>query len=41
MVNNEKKPEEKELLLPAIKDVVLRVSVAEKKMTVKLLEGLR
>ncbi|HCT65314.1 MAG TPA: 16S rRNA processing protein RimM [Lachnospiraceae bacterium] len=41
VVNNEKKPEEKELLLPAIKDVVLSVSVAEKKMTVKLLEGLR
>jgi 16S rRNA processing protein RimM len=41
VVSNEKKPEEKELLLPAIKDVVLSVSVAEKKMTVKLLEGLR
>ena len=36
-----KKAEEKELLLPAIKDVVLSVSVSEKKMTVKLLEGLR
>lgn len=36
-----KKAEEKELLLPAIKDVVLSVSVAEKKMTVNLLEGLR
>lgn len=36
-----KKPEEKELLLPAIKDVVLSVSVPEKKMTVNLLEGLR
>lgn len=41
VVKNEKKPEEKELLLPAIKDVVLSVSVAEKKMIVKLLEGLR
>lgn len=36
-----KKGEEKELLLPAIKDVVLSVSLAEKKMTVNLLEGLR
>lgn len=36
-----KKAEEKELLLPAIKDVVLSVSVPEKKMTVNLLEGLR
>ena len=36
-----KKTGEKELLLPAIKDVVLSVSVAEKKMIVNLLEGLR
>ncbi|MEA5084240.1 MAG: ribosome maturation factor RimM [Lachnospiraceae bacterium] len=36
-----KKAEEKEFLLPAIKDVVLSVSVPEKKMTVNLLEGLR
>jgi 16S rRNA processing protein RimM len=34
-------PEEKELLLPAIKDVVLSVSVADKKMIVNLLGGLR
>ncbi|MDD3570685.1 MAG: ribosome maturation factor RimM [Lachnospiraceae bacterium] len=36
-----KKAEEKELLLPAIKDVILSVSVSEKKMIVNLLEGLR
>ncbi|MGE4213372.1 MAG: ribosome maturation factor RimM [Anaerotignaceae bacterium] len=41
VVKNVGNPEEKELLLPAIKDVVLSVSVAEKKMTVNLLEGLR
>lgn len=41
VVNNQEKPEEKELLLPAIKEVVLRVNVAEKKMIVNLLEGLR
>lgn len=33
-------PEEKEILLPAIPDVILDVDVKEKKMTVRLLEGL-
>lgn len=32
---------EKDLLLPAIKDCILNVDVKEKKMTVRLLEGLR
>ena len=36
-----KKEGAKDLLLPAIKDVVLAVDPAEKKMTVHLLEGLR
>ncbi len=33
-------PDKKDILLPAIKQCVLDVNVAEKKMTVKLLEGL-
>lgn len=37
----EKSPEEKELLIPAIKDCIKKVDLAEKRMTVKLLEGLR
>ncbi|MGL4789784.1 MAG: ribosome maturation factor RimM, partial [Anaerotignaceae bacterium] len=37
-----KKDEEtKDLLIPAIKDVILSVNVKERKMIVKLLEGLR
>ena len=31
---------EKDLLLPAIKECILKVDVAEKRMTVRLLEGL-
>ena len=41
VVKNQNKPEEKELLLPAIKDVIIHVNVSEQKMTVNLLEGLR
>jgi 16S rRNA processing protein RimM len=33
-------PEEKEILIPAIPDVILDVDVKDKKMTVRLLEGL-
>lgn len=37
-----KKPEDKkELLIPAIKDCILKVDIQEKTMTVHLLEGLR
>ena len=36
-----KKEGAKDLLIPAIKDCIMKVDVAEKKMTVKLLEGLR
>lgn len=35
------KGEEKEILIPAIKQCILKVDVENKKMTVKLLEGLR
>ena len=31
----------KDLLIPAIKDCIIKVDVAENKMTVKLMEGLR
>lgn len=37
----QKTPEEKELLIPAIKDCILRVDLEEGVMTVHLLEGLR
>ena len=37
-----KKPEDKkELLIPAIKDCILKVDIKENTMTVHLLEGLR
>ena len=36
-----KKEGEKELLIPAIKDCILNVDIENRKMTVKLLEGLR
>lgn len=36
-----KSPQDKELLLPAIKDCIRKVDVANNVMTVKLLEGLR
>lgn len=36
-----KKDGVKDLLIPAIKDCIKKVDVAEKKMTVKLMEGLR
>ncbi len=35
------KPGEKEILIPAIKNCVLNVDVAGKKMTVRLMDGLR
>lgn len=41
VIKNDEKPEIKDLLIPAIKDCIIDVNVAEKKMTVKLLEGLR
>ena len=36
-----KPPKGKDILIPAIKQVILNVDVDNKKMTVKLLEGLR
>ncbi len=36
-----KKEGEKELLIPAIKQCILNINVRDKKMTVKLMEGLR
>lgn len=36
-----KKPQQKELLIPAIKQCIKKVDLAEKKMIVALLEGLR
>ena len=33
--------DEKSFMIPAIKDVVLNVSIADKKITVRLIEGLR
>jgi len=40
-IKDEKHPENKELLLPAIKDVVKNIDIQERKMTVELIEGLR
>lgn len=40
-VKNINKPEQKELLIPAIKQCILNVDIPNKKMIVKLLEGLR
>ncbi len=34
------KTDDKDVLIPAIKDCIIRVSVAENKMTIRLLEGL-
>ncbi len=35
------KTKEKDILIPAVKQCILKVDISEKKMTVKLLEGLR
>ncbi len=40
-VRDSQKPEQKELMIPAIKQCILKVDVRERKMTVHLLEGLR
>lgn len=41
IIRNSKKPEIKDLLIPAIKECILNVDVAENTMTIHLLEGLR
>lgn len=40
-IKNSKIPEQKELLIPAIKQCILNVDIPSNKMIVKLLEGLR
>lgn len=41
VVRDENKPKQKDLLLPAIKQCILNVDIENRKMTVKLLKGLR